>query len=389
MTTRGIAVLGVTGSIGRSTCDVIERFPERLRLVAAAAGSDAVGLAEVARRHRPELVAIADEAAYPALRDALAGTDTTVMAGREGILACATAAAADVVVGAIVGGAGLEPTLATLSAGKVLALANKESLVAGGPLVERALANGGGRIIPVDSEHSALFQCLEGRAPAAVQRLILTASGGPFFGRDPAFLEEVTPEQALRHPNWSMGPKVTIDSATLINKVLEVIEAHWLFSIPPERISVVIHPQSIIHSMVEFVDGQLLAQLGPPDMRLPIAYALTWPERLGLLATPTPPRLDLAATLGLQLHPAADAPMRSLDLAYQALAAGGTMPAVLNAADEIAVQAFLAGQVGFMGIVPLIEQVMAAHQVEPVESLEQLTAIDQWARQAARAAVSQ
>lgn len=351
---KGVAVLGSTGSIGQSTLDVIRRHPERFRVVSLAAGNNAALALEQAHEFTPELVSVATDEAASAIRDALpAGCRVAV--GTDGASEAATLDSVDTVVAAIAGAAGLVPTVAGIRAGKDIALANKETLVMGGEMVMRMVTDAGSTLLPVDSEHSAVFQSLAGHRACDVKRVILTASGGPFLNSPLGTLADMTPEEALNHPRWKMGRKITIDSATLMNKGLEVIEARWLFGLEPGRISVVIHPQSIVHSMVEYVDSSIVAQLGNPDMKGPIAYALSYPERIEA-GTPT---LSFA---GLDLSFSEPEPERfpCLSLAYSALEAGGLMPAVLNAADEVAVEAFLKGSIGFTDIFRVIDRVMDA-----------------------------
>src|SRR5438876_1925027 len=326
---RGVALLGSTGSIGVQALDLIDHFPERFEVVALAAGRNSGLLAQQIAKHRPRLVAIGDAARRRDLEPAARQARSEIVAGPDGILAVASHPAADVVLAATVGAAGLAPTYRALRAGKVVALANKESLVMAGPLMRRALAESGGSLVPVDSEHSALHQCLRGETIDEVRRLILTASGGPFRTRPLHELQDATPEEALRHPVWTMGRKITIDSATLMNKGLEVIEAHWLFGLPAERIDVVLHPQSSVHSMVEMVDGSVICQMGVADMRGPIQYALGYPTRF-----PGPvPAPDLSQPRTLEFFPVERERFPCLDLAYQALRAGGTIPAALSAAN--------------------------------------------------------
>jgi len=372
-----IAILGSTGSIGRSALSVIETHREQLEVVALAAGSRVTELAGQVRRFRPRLVAMASRASLDLLlaqpldpRPASAGD------GIAGLVAVATHPDADIVLCATSGSAALEAVLSAIEAGKTIALANKEVLVMAGALVTAAARRRGVAILPVDSEHNAIHQCLHGRSAAELSRLVLTASGGPFRGRPAGSLETVGPEAALCHPTWQMGRKITIDSATLMNKGLEVIEAHWLFGVGPDRIDVVVHPQSIVHSMVELVDGTVLAQLGTADMRLAIQYAFSYPDRW-----PSPvPRLDLTALGRLDFHPPDREAFPCLGLAYRALDAEGSLPTVLNAANEVAVEAFLAGTLGFTGIPRLIERTMAAHVPGPVGSLADVREIDRWAR---------
>jgi 1-deoxy-D-xylulose-5-phosphate reductoisomerase len=377
---RRLSILGATGSIGRSALDVVERFPDRFQVVALAAGRNARLLAEQARRHRPALISVLDEPAATELRRALPpAVKTEIVFGRAGAEAAATLPEADVVLSAIVGAAGLPPTHAAISAGKTVALANKETLVMAGGLIMGLARKLNVTILPVDSEHSALFQCLEGRAPASVGRLILTASGGPFWDREPNRLAGITPDQALNHPRWDMGPRVTIDSATLMNKGLELIEAHHLFDQPLERISILIHPQAVIHSLVQFIDGQFIGQMGPADMRLPIAYALGYPDRLPL---ELPPR-DFALTEPLTFFEPDRDKFPCLDLARRAAEAGEGYPVVLNAADEVAVDAFLKGVIGFLQIPALVDRVLAAFGGGRASNLDDILAVDRWARRRA------
>ncbi|MFZ5656601.1 MAG: 1-deoxy-D-xylulose-5-phosphate reductoisomerase [Pseudomonadota bacterium] len=360
-----VAVLGATGSIGASALDVIARHPDRLRTGVLVAGRNVEALADLCARFRPEHAAIADPACFGALRDALRsrGLDTEPHAGDDAIDALAAGDACDTVVAAIVGAAGLSSTLAAVRAGKRIALANKESLVMAGELVMAAARVSDACIVPVDSEHNAIFQCLPAqgergaRDVSGLRRLVLTASGGPFRGRTRESLREVTPEQAVAHPRWSMGPKISVDSASLMNKGLEVIEAHHLFGVGADRIDVLVHPQSLVHSLVEFVDGSTLAQLGLPDMRTALAVGLGWPDRIesGVGG------LDLVAQGGrLDFEPPDLEAFPCLRLAFDALRAGGDAPAVLNAANEAAVEAFLARQVGFLDIPALVESALGA-----------------------------
>jgi 1-deoxy-D-xylulose-5-phosphate reductoisomerase len=376
----GVAVLGSTGSIGRSALNVLERHAGQFRIVALAANRNAAELAQQVQRHQPACAVLVDEDAalangplHPRLRT-----------GRAALLEAATHPDADIVINAVVGAAGLEATLAALLAGKRLALANKESLVAGGPLVREALRRGGGELVPVDSEHSAILQCLCGSADRPARRMILTASGGPFRDWPVERLRAATPDQALRHPTWDMGAKITIDSATLANKALEVIEAHFLFDAAYDAIEVVVHPQSVIHSMVEFVDGSVLAQLGFPTMELPILYALTHPRRMADSGTRA---FDPVAAGSLTFEPVDGRRFRAFALGVAAGRAGGTAPAVFNAANEVAVAGFLGGVVSFTGIAEVIERALEAHQTVPADSLETVLAADCAAREAAAAAV--
>jgi 1-deoxy-D-xylulose-5-phosphate reductoisomerase len=351
-----ITVLGSTGSVGEQTLEVIGTFPERYQVVALAAGSNAEKLAEQVRRHRPERVSLADPEAASALGEALRDVEVEIGVGEAGLAAVAESDA-DLVVAAIVGAAGLPPTLAALRAGRDVALANKEALVMAGALVLREARASGARLLPVDSEHSAIFQALGGESRESVSRLILTASGGPFRTWSDDRIARASVEEALDHPNWEMGPKITIDSATLMNKGLEVIEARWLFDVPPERVDIVVHPQSIVHSLVEFSDSSVIAQLGLPDMRVPIAVALAHPERLELDL----PRLDLATIAQFTFEAPDSKRFPCLDLAYRALAGDEAAPAVLNAANEVAVEAFLAGELPFPGIASTNAAVLEAH----------------------------
>jgi 1-deoxy-D-xylulose-5-phosphate reductoisomerase len=381
-----IAVLGATGSIGGSTLDVIARHPGRFRATVLTAHRQVEALVDLCAKHRPELAVIADPALEGELARRLtaAGVRCEVASGHAALTTAASGQLCDTVVAAIVGAAGLESTLAAARAGKRLLLANKESIVMAGPLLLEAVATGKGALIPVDSEHNAIFQCLPGGRPglarSGVRRLVLTASGGPFRGRTRAELAGITPDQACKHPNWVMGRKISVDSATLMNKGLEVIEAHHLFAAPAEVIDVVVHPQSLIHSMVEYVDGSVLAQLGNPDMRTAIAHALAWPERIESGV----PSLDLARCAPLQFEPPDLATFRCLALAFQALRAGGDAPAVLNAANEIAVEAFLGGALPFLSIADVVESVLAELPAQAVVDVGTLCERDAMAREAAR-----
>lgn len=376
---QGIAILGSTGSIGTSALAVIARHPDRYRVVALAAGRRVAELAEQVRRFQPELVAVAGPAEALELRQRLGAAAPDILCGDEGLLAVATAPGAAMVLTAVVGILGLRPTLAAIAAGKRILLANKETLVAAGELVMKLARERGVSVLPVDSEHNALFQCLQGENRRGVRRLLLTASGGPFRGRTRAELAHVTPEQALRHPRWVMGPKITVDSATLMNKALEMIEAHWLFGVPMDQIDVLVHPESIVHSLVEYVDGSLLAQLGVTDMKLPIQYALSYPERLEASV----PRLDLAALGRLTFAAPDTTTFPSLNYARVAGTMGGTMPAVMNAANEVAVGRFLAGALAFTDIFRTVEAVMNAHRSVDNPGLAEILAADAWARAAA------
>ena len=369
-------MLGSTGSIGTQTLEVAALHPDALRVRSLAAGRNWEALAEQARRVRPDRVAIADEACAGPLADALAGTGIEVLAGADALVDLAGDAAADLVVAAVVGAAGLRPTLAALEAGTDVALATKEALVVAGALVDRAARASGAHVLPIDSEHSALFQCLVGEPPEAIERVVLTASGGPFRDRDPATFGSITPKEALKHPNWDMGARITVDSATMMNKALEVIEARWLYGLRPDQIGVVVHPQSVVHSVVEFVDGSAKAQVGVPDMKVPIQYALSFPARW-----PAPhPRLEWGTLGALDFRaPDTDA-FPALPLAYAAMEAGGAVPAALNAADEVAVEAFLSGRIGFTDIPRLVEAAMDDACGARGDTLDDLLAADAGAR---------
>jgi 1-deoxy-D-xylulose-5-phosphate reductoisomerase len=381
-----VAVFGATGSIGASTLDVIARHPDRFRATVLAAHRNVDALVPLCRRFEPELAIVADDRCVPLLRDRLrdAGLSTEVAGGHAALTEAAASDRCDTLVAAIVGAAGLASTLAAARSGKRLLLANKEAIVLAGPLLIDAVRRGGGALIPVDSEHNALFQCLpHGRGDlrrCGVRKLTLTASGGPFRGRRRSELAGVTPEQAVAHPNWRMGRKISVDSATLMNKGLEVIEAHFLFDAPADRIEVVVHPQSIVHSLVEYDDGSVLAQLGNPDMRTALAHALAWPDRVDAGV----PALDLIALGRLEFEPPDPDTFRCLALAYAALRSGGTAPTLLNAANEIAVEAFLNGSLPFLAIAEVIEATLGALPVERVETIEQLVQTDLTARETAR-----
>jgi len=385
---RHVAVLGATGSIGASALDVIARHPDRLRATVLAAGSRVDELLALCVRHRPRHAVIADAAGFEALREGLrgAGLDTQAHAGEDAITALAGSEACDTVVAAIVGAAGLPSTLAAARAGKRLLLANKESLVLAGELLMQAARESLASIVPIDSEHNAIFQCLpDAAARRGLKRIVLTASGGPFRGRPRSELRAVTPEQAVAHPKWSMGPKISVDSATLMNKGLEVIEAHHLFDVPRARIDVVVHPQSLVHSLVEFVDGSTLAQLGLPDMRTALAVGFAWPERIASGVS----GLDLIQHGRLEFEaPDLDA-FPCLRLAFEALEAGGTAPAMLNAANEVAVSAFLQRRIAFLSISALVEATMQALPVGAADSLDALRQADADARRHALSAIPQ
>jgi len=382
---KSITILGSTGSIGVNTLDIVAAFPERYRVIGLTAGANISLLKRQIRQFKPEIVAVADEAAARQLREELEGTDLEILSGVDGLIRCATHAAAEMVVSSIVGAAGLVPTMAAVRAGKDIALANKEILVAAGELFMAEVARQGVRLFPVDSEHSAIFQSLAGQRNQDVRRLILTASGGPFRNASLEQLQRVEPADALAHPNWEMGQKITIDSATMMNKGLEVIEARWLFDLPAQQIAVHIHPQSIVHSLVEYCDGAVIAQLGVPDMKTPIAYALSWPERLPLQQNP----LDLCRCGELSFTEPDLERFPCLALAYTALEIGGTCPAVMNAANEVAVAAFLRGTIGFLQIPRVLRQVMQGHESLDVTELEQVLAADRWGRERATALINE
>ncbi len=380
---RTVTLLGATGSIGASTIDLLKRQRERYRVEAVSAHRSAAALAALARELGARFAAVGDPAAYAELKDALAGTGIEAGAGESALIEAAQRPA-DWVIGAITGAAGLRPTLAAAERGAIIALANKETLVCAGGLFMRRAAAAGATVLPVDSEHNALFQAMSGSRREDVRRVILTASGGPFRTASAQAIASATLEQALKHPNWSMGPKVTIDSATLMNKGLELIEAHHLFALPPEQIDILVHPQSIVHSLVEFCDGSLIAQLGSPDMRIPIAYCLAWPERMMGPA----PRLDLARAATLSFEEPDPTRFPALRLARLALEAGGAAPTVLNAANEVAVAEFIARRLDFMGITALVEATLEGAlgrnwAAEP-ESLDQALSVDHDSRLLAR-----
>ena len=383
---RRLALLGATGSIGDSTLDVVARHPDRYCVIALAAHSNAVKLAELCRQFRPPYAALSEPVAAQALQQELArdGIATRVLAGPEGLAEIASLPEVDTVLAAIVGAAGLGPTLAAARAGKRILLANKEALVMGGGLFMDAVAAGGATLLPVDSEHNAIFQCLpvgyaRDPAGAGIRRILLTASGGPFRTRPLAELSCVTPDEACAHPNWSMGRKISVDSATMMNKGLEVIEAYWLFGAPHSAIEVVIHPQSVIHSLVEYVDGSVLAQLGHPDMRTPIAQALAFPERIDTGV----PQLDLMRLAALEFEAPDLARFPCLRLAFDALVAGGTAPAALNAANEVAVAAFLDGRIRFTDIAALCTATLERAELRPLVTLGDARDADREARRLA------
>ena len=380
---RGVAILGSTGSIGVSTLDVIARHPERYQVVALSAHRDVQGMLDQCRQFRPSLAAMADPAAATALQRAVAaeGLGVEVMAGPAGLDAVATHPDATDLMAAIVGAAGVLPTLAAVRLGRRILLANKEALVVSGALFMAAAQASGAQILPIDSEHNAVFQCLPpgfggGLDRVGVEHILLTASGGPFRCRPLSELRDVTPVQACAHPNWEMGRKISVDSATMMNKGLEVIEARWLFDAHPEQIRVVVHPQSVIHSMVQYVDGSVLAQLGNPDMRTPIAHALAWPQRHSSGVA----MLDLFEIARLDFEPPDLVRFPCLRLAFEAVMAGGTAPAVLNAANEVAVARFLDGELGFTGIAEVVERTLDSVDIGAADSLDELLAVDARAR---------
>jgi 1-deoxy-D-xylulose-5-phosphate reductoisomerase len=372
-----VVVLGSTGSIGRSALNVIEHDAgTRLQTWGLSARCRWQELAQQANVHRPRFIAVADTDLVPELEHELRGTGVEVLGGNAGIIRMVQDPETDRVLSAIVGAAGLEGTWAALEAGKIVALANKETLVVAGPLVMELARARGAQILPVDSEHSAIFQALKSGKPREVRRVILTSSGGPFRGRSRKDLIDVTPELALKHPTWQMGPKITIDSATLMNKALEVIEARWLFQLEPDQVEVVIHPESVVHSMVEFVDGSVIAQISPPDMRLPIQFALTYPDR----APGAGERLDLGRSFSLHFEPPDRETFPSLDIGFEVMRRGGTTGAVLNAANEAAVERFLNGEIGFLDISRVCRAMLDHHCYDPRPTLSALWDADAWAR---------
>jgi 1-deoxy-D-xylulose-5-phosphate reductoisomerase len=384
---QNVTVLGATGSIGRSTLDVIARHPERFRPFALTGNTDTEGLLELCLAHRPRIAVLTDEARAASLRSRLAaaGAPTEVLAGPRGLVEAATRSEVDAVMAAIVGAAGLEPTLAAARAGKKVLLANKEALVMAGPVFMAAVRSHGATLLPIDSEHNAIFQCLpprgaEGADAQGVRRILLTGSGGPFRTRALAELAHVTPDEACAHPTWTMGRKISVDSATMMNKALEIIEAHWLFDVAPAKIEVVVHPQSVVHSMVEYADGSVIAQLGHPDMRTPIAQALAYPHRIDAGVPP----LDLARLGALTFEAPDFGRFRALALAYAVLEAGGTAPAVFNAANEIAVAAFLAGALPFTRITEVIEAALDRMPGARAGTIEDVLDTDRRARALAR-----
>ncbi|MBI4653896.1 MAG: 1-deoxy-D-xylulose-5-phosphate reductoisomerase [Nitrospirae bacterium] len=372
-----ISILGSTGSIGKNTLNVISRYPERFKVIGIAAKSNIQVLESQIRDFKPEVVAVFDCSAAERLKKK--NPPAEILSGEKGLIEVAKLKGVDLVVSAIVGSAGLIPTLEAIKARKNIALATKEALVMAGEIIMAEAQRKGVKIIPVDSEHSAVFQCINGRKAEEIQRIILTASGGPFLRKDLSKLKTVTPQEALKHPNWFMGKKVTIDSATLMNKGLEVIEAHYLFNLPPHKIDVVLHPQSIVHSFVEFIDGSILSQMSVPDMRGPICYALSYPERLERVL----PSLDISKMRKLTFEKPAQVRYPCLRLAYQALAAGGTMPCVLNSANEVAVDAFLNKKLPFKKIHNVVANIMKIHNVSKCKDIGDVLKASEWAKEKA------
>lgn len=377
---KNITILGSTGSIGVSTLEIVAAHPDRFRVIALTAGKNLELLVRQITQFSPRFAVVASLDDVPRLKKMCSGLDVTVLGGVEGLIAAATADETEMVVAAIVGAAGLVPTAAAIRARKDVALANKETLVTAGHLFMDLVAEFGVRLFPVDSEHSAIFQSIEGHRSEDISKIILTASGGPFLNTPATQLSTVTVRDALNHPNWNMGKKITIDSATMMNKGLEVIEARWLFNTTVDKIQVNIHPQSIIHSMVEYIDGCVIAQLGTPDMKAPIAYALAYPERIETGVKP----LDLTALSGLTFFNPDNSKFRCLELAYRAAMSGESMPAVMNAANEIAVSEFLDGRIGFTQIAETIERTMNAHSAHDLRSIDEVLKADLWGREFAR-----
>jgi len=379
---KSVTILGATGSVGRSTLDLIARAPERFDVLALTAHKDVAGLAAAARAVNAKQAVIADESLLSALRDALAGSDVAAAAGEAAIVEAA-GSGADWTMAAIVGTAGLRPVMAALRGGKIVALANKEALVSAGDVMTRAAKQSGACLLPVDSEHNAIFQCFDRALAGSVRRIILTASGGPFRTRSLDAMRAVTPAEAVAHPNWSMGAKISVDCATLMNKGLELIEAWHLFPLDPDAFEIVVHPQSVIHSLVEYVDGSVLAQLGAPDMRIPIAHTLAWPERM---ETPCA-RLDLVAIARLDFEAPDPTRFPALTLARDALREGGAKPAILNAANEIAVASFLDSRLQFLDIATIVRETLNRCDPRAPTSLEEVLEIDRQARAAAQSLV--
>lgn len=378
-----LAILGSTGSIGVNTLDIVKRFPERFKVMGLSAGVNIKLLREQILYFNPKVVAVLNKELVDSLRNELPNIDIEILHGVEGLIQVATHPEVDQVVSAIVGAVGLIPTLSAIKTGKSIALANKESLVMAGKIMIEETKKHNAQILPVDSEHSAIFQALLGHKPEEVRRLILTASGGPFLHLPISKLQDVTVLEALNHPHWEMGKKITIDSASLMNKGLEVIEAHWLFNIPVEKIAVQIHPQSIVHSMVEYIDGSIIGQMGIADMRIPISYALSFPQRLNLDL----PHLDLSRVGPLSFFAPDPDRFPCLKLAYQSIQIGETMPAILNASNEVAVNAFLEGMIKFIDVPVILQRVMEEHEVKPVKTIEDILRADQWARERAKAII--
>ncbi len=379
MKRRKISILGATGSVGTSTLDLVERNPDRFEVVALTAASNVAALAEAARRTGARLAVIRDANLLGELEERLAGSGCRAATGSEALAEAASGGDIDLVMAAIVGCAGLKPVMAAVEAGRTVARANKEALVTAGELMTGAAKRSGARILPVDSEHNAIFQCLADNRPCDIARLVLTASGGPFRSWDREKMSSATPSQAVAHPNWSMGSKISVDSATMMNKGLELIEAHHLFGLPSDRLDILVHPQSVIHSMVEYVDGSVLAQLGSPDMRIPIAHALAWPERM---ETPAE-RLDLARIGQLSFEAPDLDRFPALRLARSAMESGGAAPTILNAANEVAVAAFLAGRIGFLDIAGTVEEALARVDAPAPRSIDDVIDIDRQAREKA------
>jgi len=373
---RKLAILGATGSVGKSTLDLIERNPERFEVVAVTAATNAEALADIARRTGARLAVVSDERRLSDLQEMLVGSNCRAEAGDQALIEAA-AGEAELVIAAIVGCAGLKPVMAAIEAGRTVALANKEALVTAGALMTEAAIRSGATLLPVDSEHNAIFQCLACSRNDDVAKLILTASGGPFRTASAEMMRNATPAEAVAHPNWSMGAKISVDSATMMNKGLELIEAHHLFGVPSKRMEIIIHPQSVVHSLVEFVDGSVLAQLGSPDMRIPIAYALAWPERI-----PTPAqRLDLASIARLEFEQPDFTRFPALRIAREALEAGGSAPVILNAANEAAVSRFLTGSIAFTDIPRLVERALEESVLAAPNSIAEVLEIDRLTRQ--------
>jgi 1-deoxy-D-xylulose-5-phosphate reductoisomerase len=375
-----LAILGSTGSIGVNTLEIVEQFREEFEVLTLAAGTNLAVLREQVKRFKPRLVSVLNRDLAQELQEDLRGEDVEVVFGEEGLIRAATFPEVELVVSAVVGSIGLLPLLAAIEEEKDIALANKESIVMAGEIIVKKAKEKGVAILPIDSEHSAIFQALGGKTGGeGIKRIILTASGGPFYTFPVEALQAVSPQEALAHPVWEMGAKISVDSATMMNKGLEVIEAHWFFHVPPERIEIVIHPQGIIHSLVEYVDSSIIAQLSVPDMRIPIAYALSYPQRLatGL------PGLNLAELNHLTFDPPDFEKFPSLKLAYEALERGGTLPAVLNAANEVAVEAFLQGKIGFSHIPQVVSATMNGHKTTPLRGVEDALEADHWAKEKA------